>query len=289
MGQAAFYGSLAIGDFGWIEPLWADLQTCVLYRERKMTDERTGLAKWWDGMESGADNNAALVRRYHNSVAAADVNGFLVLDYRAMAQIATRLGKKADAAAFTDRAARLARAVNEHLWDPEAQSYFNLDTVERQLIRRVTYSNQIPLWARIASPEQARAMIERYVLAPGKLWGNHGIRSLAADDPQYNNENILKPYSNWQGPIWPHANWMFVHALVHYGYADAAVQAAERVARVCLADLTENRMMHENYHADTGRPLAAPDFVSWNVLVANIVEEARARLFKPDPAQTLWT
>jgi alpha,alpha-trehalase len=57
-------------------------------------------------------------------------------------------------------------------------------------------------------------MIERYVLAPAKLWSPHGIRSLAADDPEYNNENVIKPYSNWQGPIWPHANWMVMHALL---------------------------------------------------------------------------
>ena len=131
-------------------------------------------------------------------------------------------------------------------------------------------------------------MIERYVLEPNKLWAPHGIRSLASDEPLYNNENVLKPYSNWQGPIWPHANWMFLHALRHYGFPDAAREVAVRVTRVCLADLDENGMMHENYHADTGGPLAAPDFISWNLLVAQMIEEARDGVFLPDPDEAVW-
>jgi alpha,alpha-trehalase len=288
MGQAAFYASLAMGDFDWIGPVWEKMALCVTYRERKMSDPATGLVKWWDSMESGADNNVSLVRRYHNSMAGADVNAFMVLDYRAMTIIASRIGRPQDAADFRDRAARLAAAIQTRLWAEEDATYYTYDTVEKALVRRDTYSNLIALWARLASPEQARAMIERHVLEPRKLWSAHGVRSLAADDPQYNNENVLKPYSNWQGPIWPHANWMVMHALLHYGYRDAALDIAERVTRLCLDDLNSNGMMRENYHADTGAPLAAPDFISWNLLVARMIDEARSGVFGPDPSQALW-
>ena len=68
----------------------------------------------------------------------------------------------------------------------------------------------------------------------------------------------------------------------------AAVEAAARVTRLCLDDIERNGMMHENYHADTGRPLAAPDFISWNLLAAQMLGEARRRIFRPDPAQAVW-
>jgi len=103
------------------------------------------------------------------------------------------------------------------------------------------------------------------------------------------NENKIKPYSNWQGPVWPHANWMVMHALIRYGYPDSAVAVAKRVTRLCLDDLAANGMMHENYHAETGAPLAAPNFISWNLLVAQMIEEARTRVFQPDPTQALWS
>jgi hypothetical protein len=35
--------------------------------------------------------------------------------------------------------------------------------------------------------------------------------------------------------------------------------------------------------------LAAPDFISWNLLVAQMIEEARTLVFKPDPTQALWS
>lgn len=288
MGQAAFYASRAIGDFEWARPVWEKMKACVTYRERRMSDPATGLVKWWDSMESGADNNASLVRRYHNSMAAGDVNGFMVLDYRAMALVGEALGKSMDAAAFLEKARTLADAVNTHLWHAADATYYTFDTVERTLVRRDTYSDLVPLWAGIAPPERARPMIERHILEPAKLWATHGVRSLAADDPSYNNENVIKPYSNWQGPIWPHANWMVMHALMRYGFPDAALEVAERVTRLCLDDLVKNGMMHENYHADTGAPLAAPDFISWNLLVAQMIDEARTGTFKPDPERSVW-
>ena len=166
MGQAAWYASLALGDFDWVRPVWETMSSCVTYRRRAMNDQATGLVKWWDSLESGADNNPALVRRYHNCVAGADVNGFMVLDYRAMARVAGRLGKLQDEAAFENMARELAAAVNAHLWDPADSIYYNRDSVEGQRIRCVTTSGLVPLWAGLASPEQARAMIERYVLEP---------------------------------------------------------------------------------------------------------------------------
>jgi len=288
MGQAAYYASISLGDFGWIEPVWDKMAACVTYRERKMSDLETGLVKWWDGLESGADNNPTLVPRYHNSIAAGDVNGFMVLDYKAMAMIAGRLGKPAEAETFRERACKLTNAVNRHLWDPADSTYYSYDAHEGARMRCVTYSNLIPLWAGLASPGQAKDMIDRYVLNPAKLWSQYGIRSVAADEPSFNNENVIKPYSNWQGPIWPHFNWMAMHALMRYGYPEQALVVAERVTRLCLADLSANGMMHENYHSETGAPLAAPDFVSWNLLVAQMIDEARTGKFKPDPAQALW-
>jgi alpha,alpha-trehalase len=288
MGQAAYYASLASDDWEWVGPVWEKMKSVVTYRERHMSDRATGLVKWWDSMESGADNNPSLVRRCHNSMAAPDVNGFLVLDYRAMTILARRLGRSEDARAFDERSKALSAAVNSALWDPDSGAYLSYDCVERTPVRCIAYSGLIPLWAGLAPPDRAETMIERHLLKPRRLWSPHGIRSLAADDPSYNNENVLKPYSNWQGPIWPHANWMAMHALLRYGYAAEARTVAGRVTRLCLDDLERNAMMHENYHAETGAPLAAPDFISWNLLVAQMAEEAEAGLFKPDPGMSLW-
>ncbi len=46
--------------------------------------------------------------------------------------------------------------------------------------------------------------------------------------------------------------------------------------------------MHENNHAETGAPLAAPDFISWNLLAAQMIDEARGGVFLPDPSQAVF-
>ena len=44
-----------------------------------------------------------------------------------------------------------------------------------------------------------------------------GIRSLSKQDPDYNNENIIVPFSNWQGPVWLIANYFYFVGLKNYG------------------------------------------------------------------------
>ena len=119
-------------------------------------------------------------------------------------------------------------------------------------------------------------MIRRYLLNTNKLLAAHGIRTLAKDDSSYNQTNMIKPHSNWQGPVWPIASYFAMHALLNYGFRKEAGEIAERVARVCLHDIKKTGGTHENYNADTGEPLAAPNFISWNLLVGSMIEQAKS-------------
>jgi hypothetical protein len=47
-----------------------------------------------------------------------------------------------------------------------------------------------------------------------------------------------------------------------------------------LADIEKTGGMHEDYDAETGEGLAAPMFISWNLLVGNMIEEAETN-FNP--------
>ena len=97
---------------------------------------------------------------------------------------------------------------------------------------------------------------------------------MAKDDPEYNNANIIKPNSNWQGPIWPITNYFYIQALLNYGYKKEAITVAKNVAKICLEDIKKTAGMHENYDAETGKPLAAPNFISWNLLIPSMLEDS---------------
>ena len=69
--------------------------------------------------------------------------------------------------------------------------------------------------------------------------------------------------------------------LLSYGRASAgflaqATDVAEAITHLLAEDLRASGSWHENYHSETGGPLAAPDFLSWNVLAADLLDNVRA-------------
>jgi alpha,alpha-trehalase len=238
-----------------------------------MWDETRDLGVWHDSLEAGADNNPAVLDHPPCTVVGADLNAFLYRDYRALSHVARELGERDDADDFAGRAEHIRTAMNRHLWSEEDVTFYNLDAASGKLIRRHVCTNYYPLWAGLAPRERGEACIRKYFLDPAGLWGKHGMRSLSAADPDYNNRNIIKPYSNFRGPVWPIINYLYLHGLLHYGFQQQALELAARVAGLVLADIRATGSTHENYDAETGQPLAAPGFVGWNILVDNMLGE----------------
>ena len=126
-------------------------------------------------------------------------------------------------------------------------------------------------------------MIRRYLLNPDQMKARFGLRSLSLADPDYNNKNVILPFSNWQGPVWPIANYLYSIALKNYGFDSDIKWLGNTLGSLLLKDIREWGSMHENYHAETGAPLApAADyvdskgkfvgFIGWNLCVQNMLE-----------------
>jgi alpha,alpha-trehalase len=298
LAQAALHGSDA--DTTWLQVTASDGQTyldklitAVTYRETSLWHEQYGLASWYNYMESGADDNVALQSPridYDMTAAeypgfcttptkhliACDVNAFLYRDYLALSELLTRM-KDSRAETFRAKAEALRENIVRHLWDETTGSLYTLDTTTGRHITRHSYSNLIPLWAGIFDQtdskhlSMAQRMIEHHVLDGQKFWSHYGIRTLAKSDPDYNITRRDKP-SNWQGPVWPHANILVAEGLAQYGYHDRALELTIMTLQLCLHDLTERGTMHECYDGDTGAPLAVPNFMSFNLPAAVLLD-----------------
>lgn len=279
----------------------------------------TGLYTWANAMASGADNNVALVCGDAHSVAAGggqppgggailavDASAWAVAEARALARVATRLGRPAaEAAAWATDADAIATAMRRWLWCAEDGTYYNRqaaaavtpgggggtstgDDGDDGWVRRITYSNYTPLYVRVPTAAQAAAMVTRYVSSPAHLLSPAGLRSLSLSDPAYTNVPIIAPASNWRGPVWPIANWLLAVGLVRYGHTALAATVAARLAATLLADLDAHGGMHENYSGEDGAPLApTPDvcpvgaaggFVGWNLLALDLLRLTDAAL-----------
>lgn len=232
-----------------------------------------GVLTWRSHRGTGPDNNPAYFQRPHDSVADPYLNSMLVRECEALAYIAETTG--GDSARWTQRAADLRTAINASLWDPIDQTYYCIDVgsgdpgpvrTDRNWVVPLkirAWAMLMPLWANVAPPERAKAVIERFILDPQNLRSPHGLYSLARCEPSYQIFANYNP-SDWLGPVWVVSTYLGFRALMNYGYQDeAAALAADHLS--CLAaDVRKHGKLHEYYHPETGEGLTHPGFVNWN-------------------------
>lgn len=286
LSQGVYFASEKMNDYSWVEPYYDDLMKVLEYRDLTQLDREYGLYFWENAMQSGADNNPALNyfwQEDHRSFLAPDASTFQLREILAQASIAEALGKTMDALMLKEKAIALEQAINRHLWCEEDQIYYTVDRETGDFYRHISYSSFVPLMQGIASEENGKAMIERYLINPKHLKAKYGFRSLSASDPEYNNRNIITPFSNWQGPVWPIANYIYSIGLKKYGFDNELKWLAGTLGKILSEDIEKYGSMHENYHADTGAPLAPADdhvdkdgkfvgFISWNLCVKNMLD-----------------
>ena len=285
LSQGIYHYSEAVGDYSWIEPYYDRISKILEYREKTQFNEEFGLYYWEIAMQSGADNNPAMnyFKEDSRSFVCADASAFQYGELLAQSVIAKKLGKTEDAAQFKKAAETLKANINKHLWNEEDKVYYNVDIDSKKQYKRISYSSFIPLMYNIASKEHGKKTIEAHLTNPDCMKAKYGFRSLSAMDVDYNNKNVIIPFSNWQGPVWPIANYIFSIGLKNYGYEKEVAWLAQALGELLVNDIKEWGIMHENYHADTGAPLAPSadhvdengkfvGFISWNLCIQNIME-----------------
>lgn len=261
---------------------------------------RTGLLKWLHVDEGFADNGLANWAWEPLCVEAVDLNAQIVIEHRCFAALCDRADRPDYATVHRDYADRLTKQIQAVLWNKEQGFYFSLYNppgrgTDSSHIEVIHYTNLWPLWAGITPAEDAKNVIENYLLNPDHLLSPFGIRSMSAASPFYNNmangyttpligspQNgpvVEKQCSNWQGPVWALSTYLGVMILAQYGYRKEAEEVAENFTQFIHARLQQNGCFHENYDADTGRALAAPGIASWYLPASRMLLHIENPLF----------
>jgi len=285
LAQGILFASKKMNDFQWIKPYYEGLKKTITYRESTQQDKNTGLFFWQIAMQSGADNNVALnyFKDDTRSFLACDASTLQEREYKAMSIIAHQLGNETDATQYASKAETLKTAINKYLWCAKDQMYYNVDRETGQYYKRVSYSNFWPLFDKLTSEKDGKAMIKRYLINPKQMKSPFGIRSLSLQDPDYNNKNIIVPFSNWQGPLWMNANYVDAIILKHYGFDKEMKWLASSLGKLLIADYKKYGSLHESYNAETGAPLAPADsyvdsngkfigFISWDLCIEELFQ-----------------
>ena len=284
LAQGALIASEGLGDYEWVRPIWESMGKVIAYRERTQFDPKYGLFFWENAISSGADNNVALTNDPNDksAILATDISTFQFREYKAMAALAAKLGKPDETLRYLQKAADLKAAMLKHMWSAQDAMFYNIRRDTGKPVKRISYSSFVPLIDDVLPEKDAKRMITRYLLNKDIMLAPYGIRSLSKQDPDYNNQAIIVPYSNWQGPIWINANYLNYISLKRYGFDKEASELSGILGRMVLADIAKWGSMHEDYNAETGEGLApTPEqsenhvfsgFVGWNLLVQDMLQ-----------------
>ena len=284
LAQGALLASERLHDYEWLRPVWPAMQRVLDYRRRTQYDAKWGLWFWDNAMQSGADNNPALTNdaKDRSAILAVDASVWAMREYEAMAALAEALHDAPHARAYRAEALATRQAILGKLWSAPDAMFWNRRRDTGAVVRVIAWSNFLPLVDGLLPQADGRRMIHLHLLNPAEMRSGWGFRSLAKSDPDYNNEAIIVPYSNWRGPIWINANFLDWIALRRYGFPAEAHWLAVQLADILHRDIAKWGSMHEDYNAETGEGLAptveqSPNhhfagFVGWNLLAQDMLQ-----------------
>ena len=263
------------------------------YLESHMHRE-TGLAYWQSDFAIGVDNDPSVYYRPNKSTAAAYLNSLLYRELLAYGYLLEEFGELSEATRRRRQAQDLADAMEAYMWDERDGTFYSADLALRPidagdwlhsgaprtwsslLLRIDSWSSFLPMWAGLASHQQAERMVER-VRDPRTFGATYGVRTLSCLEKMYDLRASNNP-SNWLGPVWGMSNYMVFRGLVKYGFHQDARELAEK--SVCLfgRDLESSGSLHEFYNPDTGDPIMTKGFQNWNFLVLNMIAWLEGRV-----------
>ncbi|MBN2641416.1 MAG: hypothetical protein JXR78_07180 [Victivallales bacterium] len=259
--------------------------------ERRYTHKESGLLVWAKDWGIGVDDDPATWGRPEKSCGSLFLNVFYYKDILAAAELCDAVSRPDYAAEYRSKAETLAGAIQKYCWDEREKAFFSVDVqchanitqhrvwgkLNNKLdafwhvlkLKVLSWNSILPLWAGIATQEQAEAFVKENLVA-GRLMSNYGVRSLSADEAMYAPEVARGNPSNWLGPIWIIVNYLTWETMQNYGCSKHAEKIATDTLDLLTDDLDKNGCFHEYYSPESGRPVATPGFISWNALASLI-------------------
>jgi alpha,alpha-trehalase len=165
------------------------------------------------------------------------LNSLLYKTETDLEKMATLLGRKEEAAKWHARAESRKRLINQYLWDGSRGLFFDYDFETQQRSTYAYASTFYPLWAGLASDEQARAVVKNLPLfeQPGGL-----VMSKTDSGMQ------------WDYPFaWAPIQLIAIPGLRRYGFQDDADRLSYKFLSMVAENFRRDGTIREKYDAVT--------------------------------------
>lgn len=288
--HAAFLTKLNNGNADWIGEKFYEMQTFVNNYLNHHRHKETGLMYWQNDHGIGVDNDPSTFYRPPASSGSIYLNCLMYKELQAMSYLAERLNLSEISVLYKKDAEGLKQKIREHCWDEKDGFYYSVDLnllpykkpelywelhsggprAYDCLIQRLgVWSGFMAMWAEIATPEQAKRIVEENFRNEKTFNSPAGIRTLSKLEKMYNVKASGNP-SSWLGPVWGVSNYMTWKGLVKYGFKEDAKQLAEKTILLFGKDFERSGALHEYYLPENGEPVLNKGFQNWNFLVLNM-------------------
>jgi len=179
-----------------------------------------------------------------NPLACIDATSHVYAMHAFAADWATLLGR--DPSEYAKKADHLKAFIQDDLYDKESGYFFDEWSVHAT--KRVeSYVGMWPVVVGAATKDQAKGVIERYLLNPDKFFTPHPITSIGAKDPLF---ELL----TWHGPAWNSMTYWAALGCLRYAYNAAAKELLERALDESAAQFKRTGTIWEFYHPFGGKP-----------------------------------
>jgi putative isomerase len=169
-----------------------------------------------------------------------------VTDCQALAAIAGLLGQTAEQRELLLRAEEYSRGLAQ-LWNASAGIFQNRRTDTGGFNPRISPTCLYPLLAGVATADQGREMVERYLVPEQKFGGDWTLPSVPRDDPAFAEQNY------WRGRVWAPLNFFVYLGLRRAGLAAPAKTLAAHSRELFERNWRERGGVFENFSAITGQ------------------------------------
>jgi hypothetical protein len=170
------------------------------------------------------------------------LNSLYALDAECLAQLATILGKDDDARALQADSEKMKQLIRDKLWN-DADGIYENRSWNGEFSKKLSPTNFYPMLAGIATPEQARRMVNEHLLNPKEFWGEYVVPTTPRNDPAFDDQYY------WRGSIWGPTNYLLYHALDRYAFNSEALDFARKSYALFMEDWKANGRNDELYHA----------------------------------------
>jgi alpha,alpha-trehalase len=170
--------------------------------------------------------------------AAVGLNSLLYKYELDLADFATMLRQTAQVPQWKQQAEARRRAINKYLWNADKGMFFDYDFTTSEQSTYVYATIFYPLWAGLATTEQAKAVDEHLGLLdkPGGLACSTYASGL-----------------QWDLPFgWAPLNWLAVDGLRKTGYLHDARRVSEQFTHTIRTSFEKEGTIHEKYNVETG-------------------------------------